>query len=153
VQCNSFCRFFRPWVASPFFQRESVSDASLHFPEIRSMSINWKPCPARWQGRGCWQSKILSSILAETAIGCADGPAFTASLYGRDESFTEFSPPADPAFKPLSCPGATKKGIPKVKGGKPVGDLHRSFCCARLPEYCGLFSALKPVVEDGIDCR
>jgi len=43
--------------------------------------------------------------------------------------------------------------ILQTLGGKPVGDLHRSFCCARLPEYCGLFSALKPVVEDGIDCR
>jgi hypothetical protein len=73
-----------------FFSALSLrSLAPLHFPEIRSMFIAWRPCPARGQSRGSRhdEARILSSVRAESARGCADGPARTAPLCGREAIF------------------------------------------------------------------
>jgi hypothetical protein len=66
-----------------------TSLAPLHFPEIRSMSIDWRPCPARGQGRASRhdEARILSSVRAESALRCADGPAWTAPLCGKEVTF------------------------------------------------------------------
>ena len=55
----------------------------------QKMSIAWRPCPARGQGRASRQdeARVLSSVRAETALGCADGNAFAASFCGREVIF------------------------------------------------------------------
>ena len=95
--------------------------APFHFSEIKKESIAWRPCPARVQGRGSQQDKarILSSVRAEADLWGADGPAYTASLCGREAIFHWISdPPADPAFEPRPCSRAAREGISKVKGGR-----------------------------------
>jgi len=84
------------------------------------MSIAWRPCPARGHGRGSRHDEavILSSAGAETALGCADGQAFTAFLCGREVIFHRIFSTRRSCLPTTAVPPGLKKRCLNSSGGK-----------------------------------
>lgn len=94
--------------------------APFHFSEIKKESIAWRPCPARVQGRGSQQDKarILSSVRAEADLWGADGPAYTASLCGREAIFHRISDPRRSCLRTTALLPGRKRRHLQSEGGK-----------------------------------